>query len=202
MACWRDDNKVLSHKIASLESKLLEALSQEGPLGKIKVLALLDTGANENFIKKELADTLGLPLYLSLDFKVGNSTYTDASSITQPVMFDLEGSPFHTKCNSTPNLSYPFILGFPWLNECFLNFDHIDNIITFACNNALCSTPLNTDFFLSSPACFQLNLLAVSHNESIMCTNSDIIPLGYSDFKDCFSDSECYSLPPHCSYSI
>ncbi|KAJ9090618.1 hypothetical protein DSO57_1000469 [Entomophthora muscae] len=27
---WRDDNKVLSHKIASLETKLLEALSKEG----------------------------------------------------------------------------------------------------------------------------------------------------------------------------
>ncbi|KAJ9068173.1 hypothetical protein DSO57_1031316 [Entomophthora muscae] len=29
MACWQDDNKVLSHKIASLEAKLLEALSHE-----------------------------------------------------------------------------------------------------------------------------------------------------------------------------
>ena len=30
MACWRDDNKALSHKTASLEAKLLKALSQEG----------------------------------------------------------------------------------------------------------------------------------------------------------------------------
>ncbi|KAJ9082458.1 hypothetical protein DSO57_1004379 [Entomophthora muscae] len=30
MACWRDDNKVLSHKIAFLEAKLLKALSQGG----------------------------------------------------------------------------------------------------------------------------------------------------------------------------
>ncbi|KAJ9054355.1 hypothetical protein DSO57_1015563 [Entomophthora muscae] len=29
MACWQDDNKVLSHKIASLEAKLLKASSQE-----------------------------------------------------------------------------------------------------------------------------------------------------------------------------
>ncbi|KAJ9051506.1 hypothetical protein DSO57_1003858 [Entomophthora muscae] len=34
MACWRDDNKVLSHKIASLEAKLLKALSQEGNSNK------------------------------------------------------------------------------------------------------------------------------------------------------------------------
>ncbi|KAJ9077951.1 hypothetical protein DSO57_1011690 [Entomophthora muscae] len=30
MACWRDDNKVLSHKISSLETKLFEAFSKEG----------------------------------------------------------------------------------------------------------------------------------------------------------------------------
>ncbi|KAJ9065657.1 hypothetical protein DSO57_1017230 [Entomophthora muscae] len=30
MACWQDDNKVLSHNIATLEAKLLKALSQEG----------------------------------------------------------------------------------------------------------------------------------------------------------------------------
>ncbi|KAJ9078411.1 hypothetical protein DSO57_1006825 [Entomophthora muscae] len=30
MACWRDDNKALSKKIASLEAKLLKVLSQEG----------------------------------------------------------------------------------------------------------------------------------------------------------------------------
>ncbi|KAJ9070770.1 hypothetical protein DSO57_1004020 [Entomophthora muscae] len=34
MACWRDDNKVLSNKIASLEAKLLKALSQEGNRNK------------------------------------------------------------------------------------------------------------------------------------------------------------------------
>ncbi|KAJ9072673.1 hypothetical protein DSO57_1024927 [Entomophthora muscae] len=34
MAHWRDDNKVLSEKIASLEEKLLKALSQEGNSNK------------------------------------------------------------------------------------------------------------------------------------------------------------------------
>ncbi|KAJ9062472.1 hypothetical protein DSO57_1010495 [Entomophthora muscae] len=128
--------------------------------------------------------------------KVRNSTYTDASFIMQPITFDLEGSPFRINCNSTPNLSYPVILGFPWLKKCFLNFDHSNNRVTFTCNNALCSAPLNTDLSLSSPACFQLTLLAISPNESMMHTNSDRIPLCYSNFKDCFSKSECYSLPP------
>ncbi|KAJ9065946.1 hypothetical protein DSO57_1014566 [Entomophthora muscae] len=34
MACWWDNNKALAHKIASLEKKLLEALSQEGNSNK------------------------------------------------------------------------------------------------------------------------------------------------------------------------
>ncbi|KAJ9054886.1 hypothetical protein DSO57_1009816 [Entomophthora muscae] len=34
MGCWWDDNKALAHKIASLETKLLEALSQEGSSNK------------------------------------------------------------------------------------------------------------------------------------------------------------------------
>ncbi|KAJ9062683.1 hypothetical protein DSO57_1008135 [Entomophthora muscae] len=34
MACWRDDTKALSHRIPSLEAKLLEALSQEGTSNK------------------------------------------------------------------------------------------------------------------------------------------------------------------------
>ncbi|KAJ9056589.1 hypothetical protein DSO57_1031461 [Entomophthora muscae] len=124
------------------------------PLGKVKVLKLLDTGTDANFIKKDVTDTLGLPFYGSLDVKVRNGTYTDASSITQPVTFDLEGSPFCVKYNFTPNLSYSFIRGFPWLKECFLYFDHINNRVTLTCNNVLCSSPLNTDLSLSSPAFF------------------------------------------------
>ncbi|KAJ9061319.1 hypothetical protein DSO57_1021779 [Entomophthora muscae] len=65
-----------------------------GPLGKIKVLALLDTGANANFIEGKLAKLLGLPAFGSLDVKVRTSTLTGATYILQPVTIDLEGSPF------------------------------------------------------------------------------------------------------------
>ncbi|KAJ9064096.1 hypothetical protein DSO57_1033947, partial [Entomophthora muscae] len=84
-----------------------------GPLGKIKVLILLDTGANANFIEEKLAKLLGLPTFGSLDVKAGNSTLIGAIPILQPVTIDLEGSPFCITCNSLPNLSFPFILGFP-----------------------------------------------------------------------------------------
>ncbi|KAJ9064497.1 Retrotransposon-derived protein peg10 [Entomophthora muscae] len=52
-----------------------------GPLGKIKVLALLDTGANTNFIEEKLAKLIGLPASGSHDIKVGNSTLTGATPI-------------------------------------------------------------------------------------------------------------------------
>ncbi|KAJ9059121.1 Retrotransposon-derived protein peg10 [Entomophthora muscae] len=52
-----------------------------GPLGKIKVLALLDTGADVNFIEEKIAKLLGLPAFISLDVKVGNSTLIGATPI-------------------------------------------------------------------------------------------------------------------------
>ncbi|KAJ9089215.1 hypothetical protein DSO57_1015149 [Entomophthora muscae] len=52
-----------------------------GPLGKIKVLALLDIGANANFIEEKLTKILGLPAFGSLDVRVGNSTLIGATAI-------------------------------------------------------------------------------------------------------------------------
>ncbi|KAJ9054919.1 Retrotransposon-derived protein peg10 [Entomophthora muscae] len=75
-------------------------------LGKFKVLALLDTGANANFIEEKLAKLLGLPAFGSLDVKVRNSTLIGATPILQPVTIDFEGSPFCVTCNSSPNLSF------------------------------------------------------------------------------------------------
>ncbi|KAJ9083533.1 retrotransposon-like protein 1 [Entomophthora muscae] len=128
---------------------------------KVKVLTLFDTGANTIFIKKELADTLGLPLYGLRDVKVGKSTYTKAASIIQSVTFDLEGSLVHIRCNSTPKLSYSFILEFLWPKKYLLNFYYIKNKVTFICNNALSLTPLITDTLLSTSTSFQLMSLDV-----------------------------------------
>ncbi|KAJ9052558.1 Retrotransposon-derived protein peg10 [Entomophthora muscae] len=113
-----------------------------GPLGKIKVLALLDTGANANFIEEKLAKLLGLPAFGSLDVKVGNSTLIDTTPILQPVTIDLEGSSFYVTCNSSSNLSFLFILGFLWLRESLLNFDHPNNKISFTCNDVAKSLSL------------------------------------------------------------
>ncbi|KAJ9087030.1 hypothetical protein DSO57_1037308 [Entomophthora muscae] len=128
-----------ANKTSTLASLSLNDISKSptvlvtihGPLRKIKVLALLDTGADANFIEEKLAKLLGLPAFGSLDVKVGNSTLIGATPILHPVTIDLEGSPFRVTCNSSPNLSFPFILGFPWLRESLLNFDHPNNKISF-----------------------------------------------------------------------
>ncbi|KAJ9088881.1 hypothetical protein DSO57_1018581 [Entomophthora muscae] len=100
-----------------------------GPLGKIKVLALLDTGADANFIEEKLSKLIGLSTFSSLDIKVRNSTIISATPILQPITIDLEGSLFCVTCNFSPNLSFLFILGFPWLRESLLNFNHLNNKI-------------------------------------------------------------------------
>ncbi|KAJ9059122.1 hypothetical protein DSO57_1005625 [Entomophthora muscae] len=64
------------------------------PLGKIKVLALLDTGTDANFIEEKLAKLIGLSASRSLDVKVGNSTIISDTPILQPVTIDLESSLF------------------------------------------------------------------------------------------------------------
>ncbi|KAJ9070455.1 Retrotransposon-derived protein peg10 [Entomophthora muscae] len=77
-----------------------------GPLGKIKVPALLDTSANAKFIEEKLANLIGLPDFGSIDVKMGNRTLIGATPILQPVTIDLEGSPFCVMCNSSPNLFF------------------------------------------------------------------------------------------------
>ncbi|KAJ9063413.1 Retrotransposon-derived protein peg10 [Entomophthora muscae] len=81
---------LLSLNNTSKSLKVLVTLNE--PFGKIKVLALLDTGANANFIEEKLAKLLGLPAFGSLDAKVGNSTLIGATPILQPVTIDLENS--------------------------------------------------------------------------------------------------------------
>ncbi|KAJ9061500.1 Retrotransposon-derived protein peg10 [Entomophthora muscae] len=98
--------------IDSLKSPIV-LVTIHGPLGKIKVLALLNTGADANFIEEKLAKLIGLSASGSLDVKVGKSTIIGATPIIQPVTIDLKGSSFRVTCNSSPNLSFPFILGFP-----------------------------------------------------------------------------------------
>ncbi|KAJ9088538.1 hypothetical protein DSO57_1022149 [Entomophthora muscae] len=165
------------------------------PLGKIKVLTLLDTGTDANFIEEKLANLTGLPAFGSLDVKVGNSTLNGATPILQPVTIDLEGSPFRVMCNSSPNLSFPFVLGFLWMRELLLNFDHPNNKISFMCNDVVKSLPLVSGTLCPNP--FKLNLTIISSTvlDTLSAKDKDVLPYCYSGFKDCFSEEECNLLP-------
>ncbi|KAJ9060828.1 hypothetical protein DSO57_1026782 [Entomophthora muscae] len=154
-----------------------------GPLGKIKVLALLDTGADANFIEEKLAKLLGLSSFRYLDVKVGNSTLIGAISILQPITIDLEGSLFCVTCNSSPKLSFPVILGFLWLRESLLNFDHPNNKISFTCNDIVKFLSLVPGTLGSTPS--KPNLTAISSTilDTLSTKDKDGLPYCYSDFK-------------------
>ncbi|KAJ9078393.1 hypothetical protein DSO57_1007109 [Entomophthora muscae] len=166
-------------------------------MGKIKVLALLNTGAAANFIEEKLAKLLGLPAFGSLDVKVGNSTLIGATPILQPVTIDLEGSPFRVTCNSSPNLSFPFILGFLWLRESLLNFNHPNNKISFTCNDVVKLLSLVPGTLGSTSSKPNLTAISSTIPDTLSAKEKDELPYGYSDFKDCFSEEECNLLPPH-----
>ncbi|KAJ9085484.1 retrotransposon-like protein 1 [Entomophthora muscae] len=133
---------------------------------------------------------------------MGNSTITGATPILQPVTIDLEGSPFCVTCNSSTNLSFLFILGFLWLRESLLNFDHPNNKILFTCNDVVKLLPLVSGTLCPIP--FKLNLTTISSTipDTLSAKDKDGLPYCYSDFKDFFSEEECNLLPPHRPYHI
>ncbi|KAJ9072786.1 Retrotransposon-derived protein peg10 [Entomophthora muscae] len=144
-----------------------------GPLGNIKVLALLYTGADANFIEEKLAKLIGLSASGSLDVKVGNSTIISATPILQPVTINLEGSPFRVMCNSSPNLSFPFILGFSWLRESLLNFDHPNNKFSFTCNDVVKLLPLVSGTLCPIPSKLNLNTISSTILDTLSSKDKD-----------------------------
>ncbi|KAJ9061317.1 hypothetical protein DSO57_1021777 [Entomophthora muscae] len=104
--------------------------------------------------------------------------------------------------NSSPNLSFLFILGFLWLRESLLNFDHPNNMISFTCNDVVKLLPLVSGTLGPIPS--KLNLTAISSTilDTLSSKDGDGLPYCYSDFKDCFSEEECNLLPPHRPYNI
>ncbi|KAJ9063541.1 hypothetical protein DSO57_1000119 [Entomophthora muscae] len=100
-------------------------------------------------------------------------------------------------CNSSPNLSFLFILGFLWLRESFLNFDCPNNKISFTCNDIVKLLPLVSGTLC--PISSKLNLSTISSTilDTLSAKDKDGLPYCYSDFKDCFSEEECNLLPPH-----
>ncbi|KAJ9074558.1 hypothetical protein DSO57_1005010 [Entomophthora muscae] len=156
--------------------------------GKTKVLALLDTGADSNFIEEKLANLIGLPAFGSLDVKVGNGTLTGTTPILQLVIIDLEGSPFRVMCNSSLNLSFPFILGFPWLRESLLNFDHPNNKISLTCNDIVKLLPLLSGTLCPIPSKLNLTTISSTILVSLSAKDKDELSYCYSNFKDHFNE--------------
>ncbi|KAJ9071113.1 hypothetical protein DSO57_1000787 [Entomophthora muscae] len=77
-------NKISTLTLLSLSNNFKSPtvlVTIHGPLGKINVLALFNTGANSSFLEDKLANLIELPASRSLDVKKGNSTLTSATPI-------------------------------------------------------------------------------------------------------------------------
>ncbi|KAJ9048713.1 hypothetical protein DSO57_1032187 [Entomophthora muscae] len=84
MACWWDDNKALSHKIISLEAKLLEAFSQEGQTWDRWPSA-------PNFLTTATPNLLTYPSSLSISFANTFSIYPSISAeVTRDIKKDVK----------------------------------------------------------------------------------------------------------------
>ncbi|KAJ9065651.1 hypothetical protein DSO57_1017405 [Entomophthora muscae] len=100
-------------------------------------------------------------------------------------------------CNSSPNLSFLFILGFPWLRESLLNFDHPNNKISFTCNDIVKLLLLVSGTLCPIPSKLNLTTISSTILDTLSSKDEDGLPYCYSDFKDLFSEEECNLLPPH-----
>ncbi|KAJ9056839.1 hypothetical protein DSO57_1028816 [Entomophthora muscae] len=129
-----------------------------GPKGKSHVLVLLNKCVNVNFIDNSLVKPLGIPTKGSQRVHILNQATEESSILHEPIIIDLEGSPFRLSCNAI-KLSYSLVLGFPWLKENFVNLDYDNNRVCFVCNNKICSLHYVSHDFLD-------------HTTLVLCTIS------------------------------
>uniref|UniRef100_A0AAR2J3M5 Gypsy retrotransposon integrase-like protein 1 n=1 Tax=Pygocentrus nattereri TaxID=42514 RepID=A0AAR2J3M5_PYGNA len=162
----------------------------------LPVPALIDSGAEGNFICADLIQRLGVPTEelrtplraLALDGKpLGCVPIT-----LQTLPVTLQASALHSEEISffvLPSTDFPLVLGFPWL-------ERHDPVISWH----------SRELVSWSPYCFE-NCLFPGHItlssttiESPDSLNPVVIPPEYSDFLEVFSPVEATKLPPHRPY--
>uniref|UniRef100_A0A3B4CC50 Gypsy retrotransposon integrase-like protein 1 n=1 Tax=Pygocentrus nattereri TaxID=42514 RepID=A0A3B4CC50_PYGNA len=162
----------------------------------LPVPALIDSGAEGNFICADLIQRLGVPTEelrtplraLALDGKpLGCVPIT-----LQTLPVTLQASALHSEEISffvLPSTDFPLVLGFPWL-------ERHDPVISWH----------SRELVSWSPYCFE-NCLFPGHItlssttiESPDSLNPVVIPPEYSDFLEVFSPVKATKLPPHRPY--
>lgn len=155
----------------------------------LPVLALVDSGAEQNLISHHLVEQLLIPtVSLPRDIMMGQNI----TSVSQKVLglhIVISGN-HHEECDSFvfPSESLQMVLGFPWLSKHNPAIDwsegRVESWSSFCSSNCLKSA-----VFSFSPA--------KTMDEEIDLSN---VPSCYPDLSTAFSKQRALSLPPHRPY--
>lgn len=156
--------------------------------------ALIDSGAEGNFMDRSLATSWGIPgLALSDPIparSLNGTLITTVSHSTPPITLIVSGN--HREVTTLLLLdspSAPIVLGHPWLLQHGPHVDWLNNSI-LSWNQCCLATCLG-------PASFPVSLCPVPQVESADLAG---VPAEYHDLRQVFSKSRATSLPPHRPY--
>ncbi|KAL0161239.1 hypothetical protein M9458_044964, partial [Cirrhinus mrigala] len=156
-------------------------------------LALVDSGAEGNFMDFDLAHRLHIPV-VPLTHKItvnalNGQALPDITHTTGPVTLVTSGN--HSESITlllTPSPLAPIVLGHPWLVQHNPRVDWGHNSVSAWSDSCYASCLVTA---CSSVSCSLLQ------NESVNLSN---VPEEYRDLKEVFSKSRAASLPPHHPY--
>ena len=175
-----------------------------GPSGTCSVIALLDIGAESNFLSQEVVSKLGITTEGTTKVSVANGTNTTSSIVKDKTTIELESYPFRLSFISTPKLSFPVILGYSWWREATANIDFKDLSLRFTSQDKPRTIKLITHKIPKQEIVLnQINAIPdIKAELTILKKDKDGLPVPLLEFKDCFSEEECRELPPHRPYDI
>ncbi|KAL3992222.1 crystallin, alpha A [Sarotherodon galilaeus] len=157
--------------------------------------ALVDSGAEQNLIDRDLADQLQIPLFEvnpPIPVKaLNNQVFSHITHRTTPVTVVTSGNHRETltffTCQSPDT---PILLGFPWLKHHNPHLDWVGQRVVswspFCHANCLVSAP-------------PPGVAETSHEEN-SATDVSSIPPEYHDLLEAFNKDKARSLPPHRPY--
>ncbi|KAJ9088298.1 hypothetical protein DSO57_1039620 [Entomophthora muscae] len=174
-----------------------------GPDSSIETFALLDTGANVNYIDSRLVKALKFLPGSKIDARGPNNLPVTAFKIKPPILFRLGKSAFHSQFVSSKSLNFPVYLGMNWCEEVGLTVRCQERKVDFHTHDIPCSLDLLRKQQL--PISFwnfkMLNSCTILPPAEAALSNNNI-PLCISDYEEVFSDKQCRNLPPHRPYDI
>lgn len=155
--------------------------------------ALIDSGAEDNFIDRELATQLGLTLDLLEEpltaYSLNGSVIAKVTNQTSTVLVVSGNHREQIQCKIISAPSTPLVLGYPWLR---IHNPHLD----WAGGRILGWSPFcHANCLLSA-----VTSVSCSNSRSSVPADLSEVPKIYHDLGEVFSKAKALSLPPHRPY--